>query len=254
MEKIRTVIVDDELHCLSALKQLIAKYCPDVVVSGTASSVREAIVKIQDVQPQLVFMDIRMPDGDGFQVLERVEYNDFEVIFTTAHKEYALKAFEFSAIHYLLKPVGRKALQEAISRYTGYCNTHMDMSRKIRLVKENIASGHKKIILPVSAGFEIYETADIIRCQGEGAYTEIFIRGQDRPVIVSQHVGHYEELLVDQGFARVHKKHLVNLNFVSKFMRSGGGYLLLSDGSEIIISDRRKAYFQQRLKDFARGL
>lgn len=251
---IPTVLVDDESNCLSALEQLIIKYCPDIEVVACASTVREAVKKIEEHKPRLVFLDIRMSDGDGFQVLDNVSHKNFEVIFTTAHEEYALKAFEFSAIHYLLKPVDHKALTEAVSRFTDNTYRPDALNHKINLIKENLSSNHKKIILPVSGGFEIYETADIIRCQAEGCYTEIYIKGQKKCVVVSNSIGHYENLLDDLYFVRVHKKHLINMNFVNKFIKSYGGYLQMSDGAEISISERKKSYFQQRLKNFARGL
>jgi len=254
MKKIRTLVIDDEKNCLIALQALIKRYCPELEIEGIASNVKEAIEQINLIKPDLVFLDIRMPDGEGFNVLQSVSYTGFEVIFTTAHKEYALKAFDFSAIHYLLKPIDYSALINAVAKYKESGKGASERQKKLDLIKQNAASGYKKIILPVSEGFEIYNTADVVRLEADGSYSSIFIKDCKKPIVVSNAIGHYEELLGDLYFVRVHKKHLINLNFVVKFVRSHGGYLLMADGGEISISERKKSEFQQRLKDFARGL
>lgn len=254
MKKFKTTIIDDEHYCQAALLELINRYCPELEVTGTASSVKTGIEEINRNEPDLVFLDIRMPDGDGFQVLQTVSYTNFGIIFTTAHQEYALKAFDFSAIHYLLKPIDHRALRNAVDKFVTTGMDYPGNSKKISLIRENAGTGYKKIILPVSEGYEIYDTSDIIRLEADGSYTSIFFKDTVKPVIVSNGIGHYEEMLKDLSFVRVHKKHLVNLNFVTKFIKSDGGYLLMSDGAEITISERKKSEFQQRLKDFARGL
>ncbi|MCD4737198.1 MAG: LytTR family DNA-binding domain-containing protein [Bacteroidales bacterium] len=254
MKSVKTLIIDDEKNCQAALSELVNRFCPELEILGMASSVKTGIALINKIKPDLVFLDIKMPDGDGFKVLQNVEYNNFEVIFTTAHKEYALKAFDFSAIHYLLKPIDHNALKNAVRKFIEFDKKHYNRSKKIELIKENAVSGYKKIIFPVTEGFEIYDTSDIIRLEADGSYTSIYFKDVEKPVIVSHLIGHYEELLGDLFFVRVHKSHLINLNFVSKYIKSDGGYLLMSDGAEITISERKKSDFQQRLRKFARGL
>lgn len=249
---INTIIVDDEQHCLSALKQLTERYCPDIVVIDTAGSVKDAIEAIEKNKPDLVFLDIRMPDGDGFNVLDRVNYKSFEVIFTTAYEEYAIKAFEFSAIHYLLKPIEKSALIEAIERFNNLNRKVVDVDQRLDVLKENFNQNHNRIMLPSFEGFSIYKIEDIVRCEAEGCYTNVYLINESKPVLVSNPIGNYEKLMAGLNFCRVHNKHLVNLNHVSRFLKAHGGFLEMQDGTEVKVSDRKKNHLLEQLKNLAR--
>ncbi|MFA8437099.1 MAG: LytR/AlgR family response regulator transcription factor [Marinifilaceae bacterium] len=249
---IRTVLIDDENKSLLTLNRLIERYCPDVDVVDVAQSVKTGIECIEKNQPDMVFLDIAMPDGDGFEVLERVNYRDFEVIFTTAYNEYALKAFQFSALHYLLKPINYKELQEAIERYKA-SKGDMELSEKIRVLYESLNNQHKKIILPSSTGLRVVELNDIIRCEASGNYTQFFLIN-DEKLIVSKTLNNFEEILSDMNFCRVHSKHLVNLNFVEHYVKGRGGHIILNDGKQVDVSESKKKEFISRLKSLAKSL
>lgn len=250
---VQTVIIDDEPHCLSALQQLITKNCPTLKIIATANSVKSGIKTIEEANPDLVFLDIRMPDGDGFNVLESVNHNNFEVIFTTAYEEYAIKAFEFSAIHYLLKPIEKSALLEAIERYNKTDKSKGTRNQQYDVLKESYNQNHNRIMLPSMEGFSIFEIEEIVRCEADGCYTNIHILNEVKPIVVSNPIGNYEKLFSDLPFCRIHNKHLVNLKHVAKFLKSYGGFVVMEDGTEVKVSERKKAHLFEKMKSIARG-
>lgn len=249
---IRAVLIDDESKSVLTLNRLLERYCPDVSVVGVAHSVKSGILCIEEHQPDLVFLDIAMPDGDGFEVLEKVNYSDFEVIFTTAFNEFALKAFQFAALHYLLKPISFRELQEAIDRFKN-SRGDMGLSEKIRVLYESLNNQHKKIILPSSVGLRVVELNTIMRCEANGNYTQFFLDGGEK-LLVSKTLNNFEEILSDMNFCRVHSKHLVNLNFVVHYVKGRGGHLILSDEKQVDVSESKKKEFLVRLKSLARTL
>ncbi len=250
---INTIIVDDEPHCLSALKQLTQRYCPDIKVVDTAGSVKEAIESIEEYKPDLVFLDIRLPDGDGFNVLEQVNYKSFEVVFTTAYEEYAIRAFEFSAIHYLLKPIDKVNLMEAVERLNNLNQDINGINQSLDVLKDSYNQNHKRIMLPSMEGFSIYEIENIIRCEADGCYTRIYIKDEEKPILVSNPIGTYERLFTDLPFCRIHSKHFINLKHVTKYLKSYGGFVVMEDGNEVKVSERKKAHLFEKMKSFARG-
>jgi len=252
-DKIKTVIIDDEENCLSALELLIEKHCPELVLVNKANSVETGIKAIKESEPDLLFLDIRMPDGDGFNVLDQVKYKSFEVIFTTAYEEYAIRAFEFSAIHYLLKPIEKSALIEAVERFNNLYRRVIDVNQRLDVLKENFNQNHNRIMLPSMEGFSIYKIEDIIRCEAEGCYTKVYLINESKPVLVSNPIGNYEKLLAGLNFCRVHNKHLVNLKHVSRFLKAYGGFLVMQDGTEVKVSDRKKNHLLEKLKNLARS-
>ena len=248
---IQAVLVDDENNSLEALGILLEKYCPEVEVIGTAQSVEEAIEKIDDLQPELVFLDIALPDGQGFEVLERVEHRNFEVIFTTAYDQYALTAFEFSALDYILKPINAEKLQQSVSRFQELKGDR-DLSGRVSVLKDSLKNINERIILSSMDGFEVFKIADIIRCEANGSYTTFFIKGGIK-VVTSKTLNNFEKLLYDQPFARVHSKHLVNLEFIKKYISGRGGYIVFEDGSQVDVSERKKKDFIRLMKEHARS-
>ncbi|MCD4696260.1 MAG: response regulator transcription factor [Bacteroidales bacterium] len=249
--KIKTVIIDDEENCLSALELLIEKHCPELVLVNKANSVETGVKAIEESEPDLVFLDIRMPDGDGFSVLDKAKERKFEVIFTTAHEEYAIRAFEFSAIHYLLKPIDKAALIEAVERLNNHNRKVIDVNQRLDILKENFNENHNRIMLPSMEGFSIYKIEDIIRCEAEGSYTNVYLINESKPVLVSNPIGNYEKLLIGLNFCRVHNKHLVNLKHVTGFHKAYGGFLVMQDGTEVKVADRKKNYLLEKLKNLA---
>lgn len=248
---IHAVLVDDEDNSLEALEILLNKYCPDVQVDGRAQSVEEAIETIDDIKPELVFLDIALPDGQGFEILDGVSHSGFEVIFTTAYDQYALKAFDFSALDYLLKPINAEKLKQSVARYQEIRGKE-EIGKRVSVLKESLGNLNERIILSSMDGFEVYKIMDIIRCEANGSYTTFFIT-QDRKVVTSKTLNNFEKLLEDMPFVRVHSKHLVNLNFIKKYISGRGGYIVFEDGTQVDVSERKKKDFIRIMKQHARS-
>ncbi len=248
---IQAVLVDDENNSLEALGILLERYCPEVEVIGTAQSVEEAIKTIDDLKPELVFLDIALPDGQGFEVLEKVSHKEYEVIFTTAYDQYALTAFEFSALDYILKPINVEKLQQSVARYSEI-KGEKDISSRVGVLRDRLKNINERIILSSMDGFEVYKIDDIIRCEANGSYTTFFIKG-DIKVVTSKTLNNFEKLLSDQPFARVHSKHLVNLEYIKRYVSGRGGYVVFEDGSQVDVSERKKKEFIRLMKEHARS-
>ncbi|WP_421918490.1 LytR/AlgR family response regulator transcription factor [Marinifilum sp.] len=249
---IRALIIDDEIKSQATLNKLLEKYCTGVEVVGFANNVKSGVEAIHDLSPNLVFLDISMPDGDGFEVLHQVQSRNFEVIFTTAYNDYAIKAFQFSALHYLLKPINYIELQNAVARYKQNHKT-IDLNEKIEVLFESLNKQNKKIILPTSNGIRVVELNKIIRCEADSSYTKFYLE-DDSVLMVSKVLSSFEGILPPNKFCRVHSKHLVNLNFISQYIKGRGGRIMLSNGKEIEVSESRKKDFLCRLKELAHYL
>lgn len=252
MKEIRTIIVDDEQNSIESLQRLLRNYCPQVLVIGTAGRVAEAIERIDSLKPDLVFLDITMPDGDGFDVLEQVKTKSFEVIFITASDQYAIKAFDFSAIHYLLKPIDYRNLQLAMDRYEQLQKEGI-MEEKMEVLRQTLNNKHEKIILPTGEGMIIQELAEIIRCEADDNYTTFYLINGDK-IVVSKSLSNFDKLLSDLYFSRVHSKHLINLRYVKKYEKGKGGMVVFQDGSAVPVSESKKTDFLNHLKAYARSL
>ncbi|MFC2119185.1 LytR/AlgR family response regulator transcription factor [Bacteroidota bacterium] len=250
-EIIKAIIVDDEENSISTLNMLLENYCPQVEIIGKAMTHREAVSTIDELKPDLVFLDISMPDGDGFEVLESVTYRSFEVIFITAYNQYALRAFEFSAIDYLLKPVDYKKLKAAVERFSKI-NTNELFDSRVGVLKENLQSQSHRIILSSMEGFDIYEISDIVRCEANGSYTNFYFNNKQK-LITSKTLNNFEKLLSDLSFSRIHSKHLVNLKYIKKYVSGRGGYVVLEDGSKVDVSERKKRDFIRQMKMTSRS-
>ena len=248
---IKAVIVEDEKNSQELLKDLITEYCDGVEVVAIAGNVAEGLAALKEHSPQLLFLDIELPDGDGFQVLEKVEKLDFDVIFTTAYDQYAMKAFKFAATDYLLKPVDIDELQAAAERVVAKQNSseETDQSEKIEaLIKNirNIQQPFKRIVLPTSNGFTVVNPEDILRCESDRNYTFIFLMDK-RKILVSRTIKEYDEMLRDFNFFRIHQSHLINLKYLKNYTRGRGGYVELTDGTTLDVSARRKSEFLKRM-------
>lgn len=244
---LRTIIIDDESNCIEMLEIMLARYCPEVQVLRTISNPLEAPAAVLDLNPELIFLDIEMPGLTGFDVLEKIKgVAHADVIFTTAHNEYAIKAFKYAAVDYLLKPVDAIELKAAVLRCVE--NRQFGQNRLDVLV-----GNHKNttqtptLALASQEGYVFVKIEEIVRCEADGAYTKFFLDTGEM-VIVSHTMRHYEDILVENNFFRVHDKHIVNLNFVKRYLREDA-QLLLSDGTRVDVSRRRKDDFLKRMSE-----
>ena len=246
---IPALIVDDELNGRENLAGLLKAHCPIIHVTAEARSVSEAISAIEKYSPQLVFLDIEMPGGNGFQLLEHYNEFPFEVIFVTAYDNYAIKAIRFSAADYILKPINLNELKIAVEKASEQIKRKSENERIKQLYYNVHHPKDPKIGLPTSDRIEFVEVIRIIRCQGDGNYTHIFFTDR-KPLLVAKTLVEFEDLLHGHDFLRVHKTHLVNLNHVSAFLRNDGGELLLTNDERVSVSRRRKDEVVKRLKQF----
>ena len=246
---IRTLIIDDEMKSQATLHKLLEKYCTGIEIVGFAHNVKSGVESINELNPDLVFLDISMPDGDGFEVLQQVKSRNFEVVFTTAFNDYAIKAFQFSALHYLLKPINYIELQAAVERYK---ENHKDLNlnEKIQVLFDSLNNQNKKIVLPTSNELKVVEIEKIVYCKADSSYTHFYFIDQN-PIIVSKTLSNFEELLPPTIFCRIHNKYLINLNFVSNYVKGRVGKVILVNNEEFEISDGRKAEFLKRFKKIA---
>ncbi len=248
---IEALLIEDEKNSQELLKSLIEEFTTGVKVVGVAGSVAEALTKIKELRPKLIFLDIELPDGDGFQVLEKAEKVDFDIIFTTAFNQYALRAFKFSATDYLLKPIDIEELQAAVARVVEKQSVAQpqDNKDKIDALLQNIRNSHqplRRIVLPTSNGFTVVNPDDIIRCESDRNYTFIFLADKRR-ILVSRTIKEYEEMLTEYNFFRIHQSHLINLTFLKNYIRGRGGQVELTDGTMVEVSARKKSEFLRRL-------
>lgn len=236
---IRVVVVDDEQQGRSIIKQYIARYCPYIEVCGEADSVKNGVAVINEKHPDIVFLDIQMQDGTGFNLLEKVGEKTFKVIFVTSFDQFALKAFKYSASDYLLKPLDPDAFVEAVEKVRGDIETHTKgKDDRIEQLLTNINS-FKKIGLPAGNAIVFVNVDDIIRCESDGNYTTFHLT-DGRHLLVSKSLKVYEELFADRKFLRVHKSHLINARYVDQYINGDGGSVVMSDGSTVEVSRRKK--------------
>lgn len=236
------LIIDDEAHSRENLKSLISTYCPSLIVVGEADGVDAGFELIQSLKPQAIFLDISMQDGTGFDLLDRFERPEFQVVFQTAFDEFAIKAFRYNAIDYLLKPVSIEDLILAANKLTsesGPSDISQQLSNLIELTKNK---SFEKLVLNSSEGMHFVEIAEIIRLESDVNYTTFFLSTGER-ITVTKTIKTFEELLPETLFFRPHQSHIVNLQCVTKILREDGGYALLKDGSKVPISRMKKDPF-----------
>ncbi|GAL62463.1 LytR/AlgR family response regulator transcription factor [Algibacter lectus] len=236
--KLTSIIVEDEETSREILKNYIKKYCPNVVVLGEASNVEEALVLIRNNDLDLVFLDVEMPYGNAFDLLDKVGDVNFETVFVTAYNHYAIEALNAHASYYLMKPISIDELIKAVDYVTEIRTKENALQDEVLVPKTNSISG--KITIPQLDGFEILNTADILYCKADDNYTEIYLNNNKKK-LVSKTLKYFEEALTDSSFARVHKSYLVNVNEVVKYLKGKGGSVLLSNGKEIMVSASKKA-------------
>jgi two-component system LytT family response regulator len=242
---IRAIIVDDENKSRVNLKILLTEFCEGVEVIGLAGTVNDAIKLIDSKNPDMVFLDIQMQNETGFDLLEHYEKINFEVVFTTAHSEYALRAIKFSAIDYLLKPIDIDDLQAAVKKLEERINADSQIKNKLEVLLQNLKpedSSNCKIALPSSSGLVFVKLREILYCEGQSNYTYFYLINGNK-YIVSKTLKEYEEMLSEYNFFRIHKSHLVNLNEIKQYVRGDGGYVVMNNEKALDVSKRRKESF-----------
>lgn len=244
---LKAVIIDDETRSRETLDLLVKDYCKNVTVIAQANSVQSGVKTIDEYSPDLIFLDIELQDGTGFDLLEKVAGSNFHVIFTTAFENYALKALKLSAVDYLLKPINHEELVAAVNKVESLLLKEYP-NKNFELLLQNLQNntGRHKIALPSSDGLTFINVHDIIRCQADGSYTHFFFK-EHKKILVSKKIKEYEELLGPYNFVRIHHSHLVNLNEVTKYVRGDGGYVVMSDGQTVYVSKRKKEDFMSAL-------
>ncbi len=246
MTKIRSVIVEDETAAREVLKNYLAKYCPQVTVLGEAQNSKEAVQLIHEVAPQLVFLDVEMPFGNAFDVLEACKELQFETIFVTAFSEYSLKALNQSAAYYLLKPISIEELIVAVNKVADQL-TNQELFNRHKIIVENFREQKpekKQVILPTLEGFEVVKMEDIVRLKGNGNFTDIYLSNGSKKM-VCRFLKHFTDIL-PYPFVRVHKSHIINVNFVKSYNK--GGSIMLYDQAEVEISPTYKEEFLKYFK------
>lgn len=246
---LKAIIVDDERHSRETLKNLIEEFCEDVNVLTAVSSVQEALAAIKQLQPDLLFLDIELQTGTGFDILDQLDEINFEVIFTTAFEQYAIKAVKFSSLDYLLKPIDLDELQKAVEKAKKIRNQTV-YNKQLEVLLFNLKQKQpslNKICLSTSEGFEFVSVDEILYCKAEGSYTTFKLKNNSN-FLVSKHLKEYESLLLDQHFMRVHNSFLINLKEVKKYIKSDGGYILMNNDEPVSISRNKKELFLEAMQ------
>jgi len=249
MKEIRAVIIDDEIMSVKILEDLVSELNIAIQVLGTATTIEDSISLIDKQQPELVFLDIRLKNGYGFDILEQVRYTNFQVVFITAYESYAVKAFEFAALHYLLKPISKEDLQEAIERYQTYKESNLSPKKTHQVLKNALRNKYNKLGLPMVDSIQYVDIEDIHYCEANAGYTIFFLKNKEK-IMVSKPLLTYENLLSESGFFRIHDKYLLSLKEVNRYIRGRGGQVELKSGERLDVSLRKKNAFLLALEAF----
>jgi len=234
---ISAIVIDDDRLVRELITNTVETYCPNVSLIAEAENVRAGVAAINEFEPDLILLDIKMPDGSGFDLLKHFNKPDFKVIFISGYMEYAIKGYKFGAIDYILKPIDEEELSLAINRADDVIRYEEKM--QFKSIGENIKAINKsdKIILKTSEHVHLVNTVDIIRIEADGNYSTFFIENS-RKVVVSKAIKEWEETLFDKGFHRIHKSHLINIHKLTYFDKTDSGDVIMSDGS-VFYEDRK---------------
>ena len=242
--KLKAILVEDEANSREILRNYLAKYCPDVTLVGEAATIKEGLALIHDNELDLVFLDVEMPFGNAFDLLEQVPERTFETVFVTAYNNYAIDALNNHAAYYLMKPISIDELIKAVDYVKEI--RQKENALEDRILKPKLSTVEGKITIPQQDGFQVLNVADIMYCKADDNYTEIYIN--DKRIVVSKTLKYFEDTLADFSFARVHKSYVVNVNEVVKYVKGKGGSVILSNGKELLVSASKKkdllAYFE----------
>lgn len=239
---LKALIIDDEVRSRSILRTMLSHHCSDIVISGEATNIDEALELIQETSPDIVFLDIELGLGTGFDLLGQLPEISFQTIFVTAYDSFAIKAIKWSAQDYLLKPVDPVELVASVNKTIRAINTKND---KTAAVEHAIVNGNK-IGLPCMEGLKFVEIKDIIRCEAKGTYTEFSFKDRKK-ILISRSLQVYEDILESYGFFRVHHSHLINLNCIKEYIKGRGGNIIMTDGAIIAVAARKKDDFLKQI-------
>lgn len=250
---ITALLIDDDANLRNGMKSLLERYAPEIKIIGEADSVKTGIDTMQLLNPEVVFLDIQLGDGTGFDILEEIANkkgkSTSHIVFITAHEQYAVKAFRFSALDFLLKPVDPEELEKVVVKLKNVLHKN-DSYAHIDLLLENIrkkVDNFRRIALSTSDGIHLFEISDIIRCESEDNYTKFYIKN-NKPILISKTLKEYEDMLTEHGFERIHQSHLINLSYLKSYIKKDGGYVVMADNSNLPISQRKKERLQELLK------
>jgi len=244
--KVRTAFIDDEQHARENLIALCNRFCPEIEVLWEASSVQSARAQLEQQPPDLIFLDLMLGDGTGFELLSGFESISWKIIFTTAYDTFALKAFEFHAIDYLLKPIDPDLLQKAVSHASSLLSTAQQLMQLKSLKESHQKQELDRIFLPNQDGFSIIKVEDILYIEADGNYATIRTKG--KAALVSKTIKELSEILPSNTFFRPHQSFLINLNHVTGFSREDGGFILLQDQFRVPVARRRKQELMTQLQ------
>jgi two-component system LytT family response regulator len=245
---LRSIIVDDEFKSRESLKALIEKFCENIEVSALCQNGDEALAAIETVKPDVIFLDIQLQRETGFEILERLDKIEFEIVFTTAFSEFAVKAFKFAAIDYLLKPVDinelRQAIEKARKRILG------SISERVAELAQNLRGTsfrHSRLAIPASDGLAFINVTEILYCEASGNYTNIYM-DDNRKFVVSRTLKEYDDLLEEHDFFRIHNSFLINLNAIKRYIRGDGGQVVMLNDKALDVSKLKKKGFLEKIK------
>lgn len=243
MHKISTILVDDETKNNELLSIYLQRHCPSIEIVGISTTIKEAVTKINKIQPQLIFMDIVLDQGSGFDVLEQIEYEDFLVVFITAYQKYALTAFRFNAIDFLLKPIDPKDLILAVEKtLTNIHKKYFTTTNQIESVKKSIAtktSDYNFIAIPSTRKIHFKQLDDILYFESDGRYTIVHLRNGNT-IMVTKNIGEYEKILAPNYFFRIHKQYLINIKYIVNINNTDGGNCEMEGNLLLPVAKRRK--------------
>lgn len=250
MQKITAIIVDDEQDSRETLRNYLGKYCPQVSPLAECANIQEAKAAIIKHQPQLVFLDIEMPRGNAFDLLEQWGEINFEIIFITAFSQYAVQAFNLSAAHYILKPVDIEELEKAVTNVAERI-FQKDQLSHAQILLENMAAlnaQNRKLVLPLMEGFEMVRMSEVLYCEAEDNFT-CFHFTNGKKALICRNLKFYETALSNFGFCRVHRSSIINLEYVKRYIKGKGGTVILENGTEVMVSNNKKAELMKRIKE-----
>lgn len=252
MTSLNTILIDDEPRGISSMQKLLQINCPDVNVIGSCTNADEAIGMIKSMDPDLIFLDIAMPVKNGFELLKELKEFHFEVIFVTAHNQFMIEAFHFSAIDYLMKPVEDNLLLDAVNRAKKRIEEksgNKNIETLLHNLKQKQSPQKMRLCIPSLKGFQVIELDDILYAESSGNYTNLYFANKQM-VCTSKPMHEYEQLLEDAGFVRIHKSILVNLLHVKEYLRGEGGSVILSNGKEVEVARRKKDVLISKMKEY----
>ena len=242
------IIVDDEKHCREVLQHLLQKYCSEIKLLANCASGEEVLKVLEQFQPDVLFLDIEMPDMNGFQLLEKFPHPDFEIVFTTAYNEYAIKAIKHSALDYLLKPIDKDELVTAVQRVKESKMEKVAGRVENLLQLLNSKKQSKRFAVPTVHGLIMVNSEDLLFCESDSAYCKLFFTNETKPLVICKTLKEVEEVLQGNDFCRIHNSYLINMKYVQSYIRGEGGEVVLYNGRHLPVSRTRKEHFLNLLE------